>query len=413
MTNFLMSPKVIAPLAIIGLVGIVGVVIVAMAPEPHRRPPPSGPRITVETMVVAEGPFQIELQSYGTVRPQTQSVLVAQVSGQVLWLNPQFRDGGFFKKGEVLLKLDNRDYDANVKIARATLLDAMRQYEEQKALADRAQEEWYALGYTQAPNDLVLRKPQLMAAEATVASAEASLEKAELALERTQITAPFDGRLLKKFVDVGQVVSTNTQVAEVYATDNVEVRLPINNNDLGFIDLPEQFAGTSGETPVGPRVELQSRLGAKQTWTAHIVRTESAIDETARQLHVVAQVDDPFAGADDGTIPLKIGEYVTATIEGRLIPKAVTVPVATVYQGTYVYTAVDGVLQRRDLEIAWQNSHVALVTSGLAPGDQLVLTPLGQVTSGTRVKVAGESAKDAETSSQEQGAKPALEKVPS
>lgn len=413
MKPFLQNPKIIAPLAIVGLVGVLGVLIVANAPEPHRRPPPSGPRITVETMAVEEAPFQIELQSYGTVRPQTQSVLVAQVSGQVLWLNPQFRDGGFFKKGDVLLKLDDRDYDANVKIARATLLDAQRQYEEQKALADRAQEEWYALGYTDEPNDLVLRKPQLMAAEASVASAEASLEKAELSFERTQIIAPFDGRLLKKFVDLGQVVSTNTQIAEVYATDNVEVRLPINNNDLGFIDLPEQSAETLARGVVGPRVELQSRLGAKKTWVAHVVRTESAIDEAARQLHVVAQVEDPFSSSSDGILPLKMGEYVTARIEGKLMPKAITIPVSTIYQGTYVYIAVEGVLKRRDVDIAWQDAEVALIVAGLEVGDQLVLTPLGQVTSGTRVKVTRQDDNGAETSSQQPEPMPSQDKVPS
>ncbi|TNE36890.1 MAG: efflux RND transporter periplasmic adaptor subunit [Alphaproteobacteria bacterium] len=400
MKSWLMNPKVIAPLAIIGLVVVLGLIIILNAPEPQRRPPPSGPRINVETMTVTEAPFLIEVQSYGTVRPQTQSVLVAQVSGQVLWLNPQFRDGGFFKKGEVLLKLDDRDWDANVKIARATLLDAKRQYEEQKALADRARDEWFALGYTEEPNELVLRKPQLMAAEAKVASAEASLEKAELSLERTQIKAPFDGRLLKKYVDLGQVVSTNAQVAEIYATDNVEVRLPINNNDLGFIDLPEQLAGSGSEAVVGPRVELQSRLGAKQAWTGYVVRTESAIDETARQLHVVAQVNDPFGMTADGVLPLKMGEYVTAKIEGRSFPQAITIPMSTIYQGTYVYVAIEGVLKRSDIEIAWQNEDVALIESGLAPGDQLVLTPLGQVTSGTRVNVVNEQDSEAETSSQ-------------
>ncbi|HXK57018.1 MAG TPA: hypothetical protein PLZ16_10265 [Gammaproteobacteria bacterium] len=63
------------------------------------------------------------------------------------------------------------------------------------------------------------------------------------------------------------------------------------------------------------------------------------------------------------------------------------IPNSSVYQGSYVYLFRDGLLQRREIEIAWQNGDEALIGKGLAAGDQLVLTPLGQVSSGTRVKL--------------------------
>ena len=69
---------------------------------------------------------------------------------------------------------------------------------------------------------------------------------------------------------------------------------------------------------------------------------------------------------------------------------ALVVPNNTIYQGTYVYVVEDGVLRRRDIDIAWQNDTEAIVAAGIAPGDELVLTPLGQVTSGVRVTILGD-----------------------
>jgi multidrug efflux pump subunit AcrA (membrane-fusion protein) len=126
------------------------------------------------------------------------------------------------------------------------------------------------------------------------------------------------------------------------------------------------------------------------TWDAKLVRTEGAIDETARQLHVIAQIDDPFGPGSEGKAPIKIGQYVTARLDGKLVPGALVIPNNTIYQGSYVYIVVDGILARRDIDIAWQDDKEAIVAAGLKPGDALVSTPLGQVTSGIRVSVVGE-----------------------
>jgi hypothetical protein len=123
------------------------------------------------------------------------------------------------------------------------------------------------------------------------------------------------------------------------------------------------------------------------------VRTEGAIDETARQLHVIAQIDDPFGPGSEGRAPIKIGQYVTATLEGKIVPAAIVIPNSTIYQGSYVYIVEDDVLSRRDIDIVWQNDAEAIVGAGLEPGNALVSTPLGQVTSGIRVSIVGQEQK--------------------
>ena len=379
------------PIAIFGGLLLIAVIIRMNPPEAPQRPVFSGPVMTVETQVVAETNYPIVLESYVTVQPRTRSILVAQVGGQIVSVNPNVRDGGFFEEGDVLANIDARDYEADVRIAGALLMDARQTLAEAEARTNQAQEDWARLGNTGEAPDLVLRIPQLKAAQAKIISAESTLQKAELELERTNIVAPFAGRVLRKLVDLGQVVSPNTQLAEIYATDVVEIRLPLRNRDLPFIDLPESYRYTGVTRKSGGRVEIRSQLGGDESWEAMLVRTEGAIDEIARQLHVIAQIDDPYGRDHEYHVPLKIGQYVAARLEGKTLPHALVIPNNTIYQGAYVYIVEDGILQRRDIEITWQNDDEAVIGAGLEPGDLLVTTPLGQVTSGIRVTIVGEA----------------------
>ena len=376
------------PIAIFAGLVAIAVIIRMNPPETPQRPQFSGPTMTVETIPVLPRDYRIMLQSYGTVQPRTRSMLVAQVGGQIVEINENVRDGGFFEKGDTLGQIDPRDYEADVQIALASLADAKQVMAEAIARSDQAREDWERLGNEGEPSKLVLRVPQLEAARAGVGSAESALTKVKLDLERTSIVAPFAGRVIRKLVDLGQVVGPNTQLAEIYATDVVEIRLPLRNRDLGFINLPESYRH-SGPRETSIDVLIKSDLIGNEKWQARLVRTEGAIDESARQLHVIAQIDDPFGPRSEGRSPLKIGQYVTAEIEGKTLPGALVIPNSAIYQGSYVYTVEDDILRRRDIEIAWQNDIDAVVDNGLELGMDLVMTPLGQVTSGIRVSVLG------------------------
>ena len=382
-----MSRK-LAPVIILAVLVGLAWLVVRNPPQAERNEAPAGPQMSVDVLELERRPYRVNLQSYGTVQPRTQSTLVAQVFGEITAINDSLRDGGFFEKGEVLLNIDQRDYLANVKIAEATLLDAKQALAQEKARAAQALEDWNRLGNQGEAPPLVLRKPQLLAAEARVISAESALDKARLELERTNIVAPYAGRVLGKLVDQGQVVNKNSPLAEIYAIDLVEIRLPLRNRDLSFIDLPEDYRFGNDELVDGPQVTIRSELATGAEWQGRVVRTEGTIDDRARQLHVVAQVDDPFGVHARGRTPLKIGQYVTAELAGRELQDALVIPGGAIYQGGYVYIAENGILQRREINVVWQNNAEALVGSGLDAGDLLVLTPLGQVTSGVRVTVS-------------------------
>ena len=362
-------------------------IVTSNPPSAKRGQPSTTPQISVEVAKLIRKDLPIGIDSYGTIKPRTQSVLLPQVSGQIISINPKFRAGGFFEEGDILLQLDQRDLLAEVKIAQANLFSAQQSFSEEQARVEQAEQDWQRLGNNKKAPDLVLRKPQLMAAQASVFSAEASLSKAELAVERSNIIAPYTGRVLSKSVDVGQVVSIGTQLAEIYAVDYVEIRLPLKNKDLAYMILPESNRFENAAVQEQPDVTIFSDLATRQSWQGKVVRTEGAFDEESQQLFVVAQIDDPYGENEGNGLPLKIGQYVSAKIKGKTIENALSIPNKAIYQGSYVYVVDDNILKRKNISIAWQSEDVAVIKSGLEVDELLVLTPLGQVTSGTIVSI--------------------------
>jgi len=398
MSNRLKNTKILIPSIIILVTIALIMVIVKNPPSGKRAKPSQAAQMTVVTNTIMPQSYQVIVQSFGTVKPRTQSILFAQVSGQIIKVSKQFRAGGFFEQGDFLIQLDDRDYRAEVKIAQASLMSAKQSLQEEVARVKQAKADWKRLGNGQVPNTLVLRQPQYEAAKAQVLSAEAFLDKVKLSLERTKIIAPYAGRVLKKNVDIGQVISSNTQLADIFAVDYVEIRLPIKNKDLPLMKLPEEYRNAHEQSEVAgnkgsmiSNVVISSDLMGEQVWQGKIIRTESAIDEMSQQLYVIAQIIRPYDSEYNQGAQIKMGQYVTANITGREIENALVIPSSAIYQGSYVYIVEDKLLMRKEIQLGWQNGTESIVTQGLKAGDELVLTPLGQVSSGTPVAIAGQA----------------------
>ena len=239
-----------------------------------------------------------------------------------------------------------------------------------------------------------MRLPQLRAAKSNIETAKAQLTLAELNLERTKIRAPYDGRILNTFVNVGSVIGPNVKLAQIYSSDAIEVRLPVANKALRFIDLPEQ---SKGNKQTFPKAFIENKLTEPhQIWEGDVVRTEAAIDAASQQLYVVARIDDPFKNTKDkARRPLKIGQFVRVNISGQQLDHVISIPNSALYQGSYVYMVKDGRLQRQIVEVLWRDQHSSVIKSGLESGQQLVTTLLGQITSGTLVEVKNKDKKTA------------------
>ena len=297
--------QAVLPLVLLGLAGLAAVTMIRNRPVVETRPPEIAPP-GVRVHVVALEDVALSVTSEGTVRPRTESELVPEVSGRVMSVAPSFAEGGFFEAGDVLVTIDPFDYEQAVVAARAQLAQSRLRLAEEEAEAEVAQREWDSLGEGD-PRELTLRKPQLDDARAAVAAAEASLVRAERDLERARITAPYAGRVRRKGVDVGQFVTMGSSVATIYAVDRAEIRLPLPDNELAYLNLPLSYRGAANRQ--GPGVTLRSTFaGETHAWNGRIVRTESEIDPVSRMVHVVAEVDDPYRpGPVPNRPPLAVG----------------------------------------------------------------------------------------------------------
>jgi RND family efflux transporter MFP subunit len=385
------SIRVLLPFIVLAGFGFAAYQIAQSSPD-IRKAPVAIPRITVETVIVTPVSYTIQLPSYGRVQPRTQSNLVAQVSGQIIEISEHFRNGGYVNKDEVLVGIDPVDYQVQIDIAQGDVVEAELALEEEKARGGQARKDWTKIGGLESASDLALRIPQLRAARARLATAKARLRQARVNLQRTQITAPYAGRILTTHVDLGAVITPQLILAELYATDYVEVRLPVKSADLTYIQLPE--AAARADKLQYPQVSFSNNLIVpEEQWQGRIVRTEGAIDAGSQQLYVIAQIDDPFglqvAEGDDSIAdqryPLKIGQYLPAVIKGRTLEDSITIPNSVIYQGSFVYLIKNDVLVRQEIELGFQDKDRALVSSGINVGDELVLTNLGQVASGTAI----------------------------
>jgi len=379
---------------LIATVGILAVGLAGMAAifamRPRAEAVPRAPRTpVVRVMRVDPGPFQFVVHAQGTVVPRREGDLVPQVSGNVEWVSPALASGGFFDADEILLRIDRADYEVALESARAAVarveseaLRATRELARQKRLADRSVA-------SQTNLDDAVNAARI--AEASLREAKAKREQAERDLARTALGAPYAGRVRSAEVDVGQFVSRGTPVARLYAVDFAEVRLPIPDAELGFLDLPLLDRGPD-EVP-GPPVRLHAQFaGREREWAGRIVRTEGEIDPRSRMVHVIAEVADPYGRtlSDEerrGQTPLAVGLFVEAEIMGRRVEDAVSLPrVALRDDGTVLVVDADSAIRARPVEVLRIDSDRVVVGGGLRADERVVVTPMRAVVDGMKVR---------------------------
>ena len=378
--------QVLLPVVALGGAGLAAYFMYLNRPLVETQPPvfePPGVRVQLVTFETVS----LTVTSQGTVQPRTSSQLVPEISGLVTEVASSFAVGGFFEAGDVLLTIDPYDYQQAVIAARSQLAQAQLRLAQEEAEAEVARREWAELGRGD-PTALTLRQPQVGDARAAVAAAEAALDRANRDLERAEIKAPYAGRVQSKDVDVGQFVTKGTAVARIYAVDSAEIRLPLPDEELAYVDVPLSYRG--GEQETGPRVTLSARFaGQEHTWQGRIVRTESEIDPVSRMVHVVAEVLDPYApSTDQSRPPLAAGMFVEAELEGRTARDVVVLPWAAL-RGRDQVLVVDesSRLQFRQVEILRSTSDEVLVSGGLAEGERVCVSALDTVTDGMAVRV--------------------------
>ena len=307
-----------------------------------QRPPsntaePDYAPITVDVAEVVKERLRIPVQAQGTVSPLQQTTILAEVKGRVIELADSFHVGGFVSAGDILLRIDPRDYQTNLLHAEAALESAESVLAQEEGRAEVALREWQKLPAgsqrSEAAKDLYLRKPQLEQARSQLLAAQADLNTARDNLERTIIRAPYDALIRVKHTGLGQFVAAGTTLAEVFSVATAEVRLPIPQSRLEYLELP----GLQGYGE-GALIDLYTDVaGDINHWTAQLHRTEGVFDERSLVLYTVARIEDPYGLRHPDRAPLRIGTFVNANIQGRELTDIVVLPRYVLRSGNLVW----------------------------------------------------------------------------
>ena len=396
--------KTILPLGLIVLSALVvwSLVNIAKTKRPERKEATEQATF-VEAIPAKLVSLSLPVTSQGSVRPRTETTVVAEVSGKIVEVSPNFIAGGFFHKGEILLQIDPSDYEAALKRAQANLASRKAQYADQKARSDQAMKDWKNLGREGEPSDLTLRKPQLAEALANVQAAEAELQKAQRDLQRTKITVPYDGLVRTKKADIGQYVAPGTPLGVTFAIDSAEIRLPLSATDVSFLDLPS--ATDPSDKPL-PRVRLRSdTAGISGAWEAEIIRTEGIVDEKSRVTYAVARVIDPYGVLGLSTqSELRMGTFVRAEIEGLRVDNVIELPRSVLRSNNTVLIANDNdELEIRPVSVIRAEPKRVFIRDGLEGGEMVITTLLDAPIPGSLVAIKGNSESSSGGESAENG----------
>lgn len=372
------------------LLFIVGAGLLMKTKETPEQKPEEMPVPIVDVTQVEQQTVSLNLPSYGVVTPKYKTQLVTEVQGRMLSISPQFVAGGIVKKGDQLAQIEPSDYEADLMQAEATLAQATAALNEEIARGEVAKIEFK--GYDKGlPPELGLRIPQLKKEQANVKYAQAALARAQRNLERTVIRAPFDGIIKARNVDLGQYVTLGTNLGELYDTSIAEIRLPISNDDLAYLE--------SVDNP-DTQVTLSASLAGKEnTWLGNIIRSEGVIDADNRMVYLVAEIKDPYLREHktQGSLPLKYGSFVNAVIKGRTVDGIVKLPRYVVRNEHVALINEQNIVEMRHVNVVRSDLENVFIKDSLKTGERVAITHFSNMANGQLVKVIGEDAKPVQT----------------
>ena len=372
-----------APLFVFALA--IGAFVVLQQTKPEPEQTQEGPRpISLFVEEVKREDMKLTVNTQGEVQPRIEIDLVSQVSGRIVWVSSNFVSGGKARVGEALIKIEPADYRFAVIRAEANVAAAETQVELKTAATEVARKQWddEIVGE---PTALALKLPQLGEARAKLRAAQADLDAARLNLKRTEISVPFSGRVRSKGADLGQYVSAGAPLGRVYSTQVAEIRLPLTDVQMETLGLAIGFQPAKDS---GPIVDFSAVVaGVERHWEGRIVRTEAAVDASTRVVYAVAEVEAPYdAGADQG-VPMAVGLFVDAKIEGEWLKQALVMPRQALRSAATVFVISEAdTLDIRLVDVVYSDQDKVVLGAGVSAGERVVVSPVRAPRQGMKVQ---------------------------
>ena len=349
-------------------------------PDPVEELPP--PDVFVEILTPKD--FQVQISSNGTTTPLTQTVLTAEVGGEVIYRSKKFAEGASVIEGEILAKIDDTDLQLQYKNALLQLANAEVQYSLQLAEAEVAKKAWDKIGDGVA-SDLTLKKPQLKQAEAFLEVAKAQVSSAAKKLNKTEIIAPYAGRIQNVNIDLGTTIIPGQPVGAMYTSSEIEITLAVKDNDLQFLSIPMDGRKLNPSEQASVVIESFYK-GKNQSWKGKLERVDGVIDPVTRMINLIAVFKNDFIETDKPNLP--IGLFVEAKIDGITLKNIFEIPINSISENNEVYIVdKDNQHELRKLTILKKYSEFVIIKDGLKAGERIVTSKLSTASNGIKVNL--------------------------
>ena len=347
-------------------------------PDPVEELPP--PDVIIEILTPKD--FQVQISSNGTTTPLTQTVLTAEVGGEVIYRSKKFAEGASVIEGEILAKIDDTDLQLQYKNALLQLANAEVQYSLQLAEAEVAKEAWDKIGDGVA-SDLTLKKPQLKQAQALLEVAKAQVSSAAKKLNKTEIIAPYAGRIQNVNIDLGTTIIPGQPVGAMYTSSEIEITLAVKDNDLQFLSIPMDGRKLNPSEQASVVIESFYK-GKTQSWKGKLERVDGVIDPITRMINLIAVFKNDFIETDKPNLP--IGLFVEAKIDGITLKNIFEIPINSISKDNEVYIVdKDNQLELRKLTVLKKYSEFVIIKDGLRAGERIVTSKLSTASNGIKV----------------------------
>lgn len=361
-------------LIVIGGLLIAGLLL-ETRPTAHRDQNQAKAEARLVTVTPAEAaPRTLMIAAHGTVEAAQSTELRARVGGQLVAMHSNLAPGTRFDKGDTLARIDPADYQLALTQARSQLAGAQASLQTENGQQAVAKRELKLVGsqVSDKERNLALRGPQLATARADVASAKSQVDQAQLDLKRTRVTAPFAGMVTARSASIGDVVSTADTLATLAATDDywVDVSLPVDQ--LRWLHAPQ------GQTPgSSARIYYPDAWGDDAYMPGSVLRIQGKLESNGRLARVLLKVPQPLDNGHSNDHRLLLGAYVKAMLSARMPKHSVTIDSAYLRANNNVWLLTDqDTLDIHSVQVVYQDDARAVISAGLAPGDEVITSNL-------------------------------------
>jgi RND family efflux transporter MFP subunit len=378
-------PNAFKPMAVIGLAILISIALFSTKPRLEPKTiEVSLPSVSIITAKTEQ--LTLTVNAQGSVVPRTESNIIPEVNGRITWISPAFVVGGYIEEGEILLRIDDADYRDADAHARAALIKTT--VDEELALSELSRLKKLLQKKLASQSQVDEAKRTAQVAKASLMDSKTTLRQTARDLKRTQLLAPFSGRIRSAEADVGQFVSRGELIGSVYATDSVEVRLPIIDSQLAYLDIPLGSGGNLTEEQQANVIIHGEYAGQTYQWKGKLVRTEAELDSDSRMLYGVVRVNNELSeNQSNNQPPLMVGMFVNAEITGRVVNNIVRIPRSALYENSRLLILDENdQLAFRAVKVLRIEQDSILINEGLQGGERICVSEVPFAVEGVKVE---------------------------